>query len=171
MNLAREFLQLPFRIPKEGSCLVTEVTWRARFSISACSCVWGHRGVYSLHLWVSPVFPPERTMLWRLGMFLKNWGWFQSTITLLAQIKHDISHYSTSRRNFYIVFKTPESLQPSAGSQLLWNTSCSEEQSLVKRMKCLSPHLNFFFPRSDFPLSCFAAFQWAEQIKLLHHEQ
>lgn len=99
----------------------------------------GHEKVCSLSLWVSLVFPPRRTVLWswRLGMFLRNWGWFQNAIILLVQIKHDISYYSTSRRNFYIVFKTPESLQPSAGSQSRWNTSCSEEQGLVKRMKCL----------------------------------
>lgn len=139
-----------------------EVTRRAGFSISACSCVWGCGEVYSLHLWVSLVFPPERTMLWRLGMSLKNWGWFQSAITLLVQIKHDMSCYSTSRRNFYIVLRTPESLQPSAVSQSLWNTSCSEEQRLVKRMECLNLH--FFSPEkwlSFVLLRCFSV-SWTD---------
>lgn len=120
----------------------TEAKWRTRFLVSVCLCVYGHGEVYSLYLWVSLVFSPKRMVLWswRLGMFLKNWGWFQNAIILLIQIKHDISYYSTSRRNFYTVFKTPESLQPNAGSQSLWKTSCTEEQRLVKRMKCLNFH-------------------------------
>lgn len=38
-------------------------------------------------------------------MFFKNWGLLQNTIILLEQINHDISYYSTSRRNFYIILK------------------------------------------------------------------
>lgn len=117
--------------------------WRTSTAFAilcVCVCTWGSLFSFIVGFTGISTKKDSTLKLGRLGMFLKNWGWFQNAIILLVQIKHDISYNSTSRRNFYIVHKTLESLQPSAGSQSRWNTSCSEEQRLVKRMKCLKLH-------------------------------
>lgn len=130
------------------------------FCLLMCVRTWG--SLFSSFVGFAGISTRKDNAL-EAGYVLKNWGWFQSAITLLVQIKHDMSCYSTSRRNFYIVLRTPESLQPSAGSQSLWNTSCSEEQRLVKRMECLNPH--FFSPR-EVTFLCLASLLFGELNRL-----
>lgn len=144
MNLTTEFLQLHFNAKDYRQRLVfvyVEAKWRTWFFSFLCVCVWTWGSLFSFFVGFTGISTKKDSALkLKAGYVLQNWGWFQNAIILLVQIKHDISYYSTSRRNFYIVFKTPESLQPDAGSQSLWNTSCSEEQRLVKKEKCLKFH-------------------------------